>query len=59
MTDNIEKHFPDDESYDRLRTAVKEAWHPLDDAFFFKLLESMYERCQAVVDAIKMHNQSC
>jgi hypothetical protein len=38
-------------SYDRLRAAVKDAWEKVGEHEFRALIESMLERCQAVIDA--------
>lgn len=38
-------------SYDRLRVAVKDAWDKVGEHEFRALIESMPERCQAVIDA--------
>ena len=38
-------------SYDRLRVAVKEAWEKVGEAELEALINSMKERCQAVIDA--------
>lgn len=57
MKDYIERHFPEDQSYDRLRAAVKEAWEAIPESFFMELLESMRDRCQAVIDANGMHTR--
>jgi len=37
--------------YDRLRTAVKDAWEKVGRFELEELINSMKERCQAVIDA--------
>jgi hypothetical protein len=44
-------------SYDQLRKAVSEAWEAVPDSFLLKLLRSMRERCQAVINANGMHTK--
>lgn len=34
MKEYIKRHFPEDQSYDQLQAAVKEAWDALDNSFF-------------------------
>jgi hypothetical protein len=38
-------------SYKDLKTAIQEAWETLSYDYFDGLLEDMYKRCQAVIDA--------
>lgn len=42
-------------SYDRLRQAVKEAWEAVCQDQLEELIDSMHDRCQAVIDANGMH----
>ncbi|KAK8038141.1 transposable element tc1 transposase [Apiospora phragmitis] len=44
-------------SYDRLRIWVKEAWVELPDDYLQSLLQSMPERCMAVIEANGMHTK--
>ncbi len=37
--------------YDRLREAVKAAWETIPQRCLDELLDSMHDRCQAVIDA--------
>jgi len=38
-------------SYNRLKAAVKNAWEKVGEHEFRALIESMPERCQAMIDA--------
>ena len=38
-----------------LRAAVKEVWDLITDEYLQELVNSMQERCQAVIDANRMH----
>ena len=51
MKNYLQDHFPEMMSYDQLRSAVKEAWDKVGAFEFKALVESMPERCQAVIDA--------
>ena len=53
MKEWIQEHYGDEEklSYDRLRQAVREAWDSITEEQFGSLLDSMHDRCQAVINA--------
>jgi hypothetical protein len=51
MKNYIQDHFPENMTYDRLRAAVKEAWAMVGEHEFRSLINSMKDRCQAVIDA--------
>ena len=51
MKNYLQDHFPEIMGYDQLRSAVKEAWDKVGAFEFKALVESMPERCQAVIDA--------
>jgi transposase len=62
MKDWIELHHPDlpagkQRTYDQLRAIVKEAWEAISDDTLRTLVESMKERCQAVIDAKGGHTK--
>jgi hypothetical protein len=43
------------QNYDALRAAIMAAWEAVDAAYLDELLESMPQRCQAVIDADGSH----
>ena len=47
----LQDNYPENISYDRLRSAVKEAWEQVGRHEFEELIQSMKARCQAVIDA--------
>lgn len=56
MKDNIEYKYPDSNggkrrSSDQIRAIVKEAWDSVCTQELTDLIESMHDRCQAVIDA--------
>lgn len=56
MKDWIEINYPDlpegrQRNYDQLRTAVQEAWESISIEYLVAIVNSMEERCQAVIDA--------
>jgi hypothetical protein len=52
MKNWLQDHYPEENiSYDRLRIAVKQAWEVVGEHEFKELIESMHDRCQAVIDA--------
>jgi transposase len=57
MKDWIEKTYPEDDiTYDKLREVVREAWDTVGGAEELqKLIRTMPERCQAVIDAHGNH----
>ena len=62
MKDYIERHYPDLESgkqllYDKLREVVREAWDSISIDDLRELIDSMPERCQAVIDADSGHTK--
>jgi transposase len=44
-------------SYPRLRTAIIEAWNSITDEKIRALIGTMYDRCQAVIDADGWHTK--
>jgi transposase len=57
MKDYIQDKFPEKLSYDQLRNAVREAWDTITVRQLGELIDSMRERCQAVIDANGMHTK--
>jgi DDE superfamily endonuclease len=57
MKDYIQNHFPEKMSYDALRKAVKEAWDAVPNDYLMELLDSMPDRCKAVIKANGMHTK--
>ena len=62
MKDYIEFYYPDMEggkqpTYDQLREIVREAWDWISVEFLRELIDSMKERCQAVIDAEGGHTK--
>jgi hypothetical protein len=55
MKDYIQDNFPEKMTYDQLRKAVQEAWDSITVEQLKDLIESMHDRCQAVIDADGMH----
>jgi transposase len=51
MKDYIAKHYPEKMSYDQLREAVKAAWEWFPKEELQELVQSIRDRCQAVIDA--------
>ena len=51
MKNYLQDNYPEDMSYDRLRAAVKDAWGKVGRYELEELINSMKERCQAVIDA--------
>jgi hypothetical protein len=52
MKDWIQERFDDKlHGYDALRAAIVAAWEAVDERYLTELLESMPQRCQAVIDA--------
>jgi len=52
IKDYIENRFGDVQlSYDNLRAAVKEGWEAITIEQLNSLIDSMRERCEAVIDA--------
>ena len=56
MKNYIEKNYPELQegrqyTYPRLRTIVQEAWDSITPKFLGELIDSMPQRCQAVIDA--------
>ena len=51
MRNYLQDNYPENISYDRLRSAVKEAWEQVGQHEFEELIQSMKARCQAVIDA--------
>ena len=51
MKNYLHDHYPENMSYNQLRTAVKDAWEKVGSFEFEALINSMPERCQAVIDA--------
>jgi len=42
-------------TYPRLRQAVKEAWEAITEEHLEELMNSMHDRCQAVIDTKDEH----
>jgi transposase len=57
MKDYIQDNFPEHQSYNQLRDAVHEAWNAITTKQLNELIDSMRERCQAVIDANGMHTK--
>lgn len=57
MKDYIQENYPEKLSYDRLRTAVQEVWEYITPDTLKDLMDSMPERCQAVLDANGKHTE--
>jgi transposase len=51
MKNYLQDNYPENMTYNRLREAVKDAWEKVGSFTFKELIESMPERCQAVIDA--------
>ena len=51
MKDYIEHTFPERMTYPQLRAAVQEAWDSITTDQLKELMDSMHDRCQAVIDA--------
>jgi len=51
MKDYIENVFPEQMTYPQLRAAVQEAWDSITVDQLKELIDSMHDRCQAVIDA--------
>ncbi|EED17445.1 transposable element tc3 transposase, putative [Talaromyces stipitatus ATCC 10500] len=51
MKDFIQANFPDNLNANDLRIALKEAWEALPESFLEELIESMPERCKAIIEA--------
>ena len=62
MKNYIALHYPDlpngrQYRYEQLRTIVREAWDSIPEDFLRELIESMPDRCQAVIDAEGGHTK--
>jgi transposase len=58
MKDYIMRKYPDyHSSYDKLRTAVKEAWDVIGADKLQALVREMPARCQAVIEAEERHTK--
>jgi transposase len=62
IKDYIEHHYPDlpagkQRTYDQLRQIVQEAWNAVSDQTLSSLIESMKERCEAVIAAEGGHTK--
>jgi DDE superfamily endonuclease len=58
MKDWIQEHYDDNlRGYNELRAAIIAAWEAVPTAYLLELLESMPARCQAVIDANRMHTR--
>ena len=51
MKNYLQDNYPETMSYDTLRAAVKDTWEKVGQHEFMDLIQSMKERCQAVIDA--------
>lgn len=57
IKDFLQANFPDRISLADLRIALQEAWKELSEDFLTELLESIPERCKAVVKAEGGHTR--
>lgn len=59
MKDWIQEFYGDEDklSYDTLRKAVKEAWDAVTEEQLNKLIKSMHNRCQAVINVNGMQTK--
>ena len=57
IKDFIQANFPDRMSIRELRIAIGEAWESVPESYLKELIESMPERCQAVIDAEGGHTR--
>ena len=55
MKDYIENAFPEHMTYAQLKIAVQEAWDSITIDQLNELIDSMHDRCQAVIDANGNH----
>ena len=55
MKDYIENTFPEHMTYAQLKIAVQEAWDSITIDQLNELIDSMHDRCQAVIDANGNH----
>jgi len=51
MKDYIQANFPDQMSISELRIVLREAWDSVPQSYLDELIESMPERCKAVIEA--------
>ena len=51
MKNYLQDHYPEAMGYDQLRAAVKDAWDKVGQFEFEDLINSMPDRCEAVIDA--------
>jgi transposase len=51
MKDYLQDNFPERMTYPQLRAAVQEAWDSITVDRLNELIDSMHDRCQAVIDA--------
>ena len=51
MKNYLQDNYPEVMGYDQLRVAVTDAWNKVGQFEFEELINSMSERCQAVIDA--------
>ena len=51
MKDYLENTFPEQMTYAQLRAAVQEAWDSITVDQLNELIDSMHDRCQAIIDA--------
>lgn len=57
MKNYVAENFPEIMSYNRLRDAVKEAWDKVSEYDLKELVDSIHDRCQAVIDANGKHTR--
>lgn len=58
MKDWIQEHYPQETmTYDRLRVIVKEAWDAVPIEFLQERLQTMHDRCEAVIAANGLHTK--
>jgi ketohexokinase/beta-glucosidase len=57
MKDFLQANFPDRMNIFELRIALQEAWEAVPESYLAELLESMPERCKAVLEAGSGHTR--
>lgn len=55
IKDYIQNHYDEKLSYDRLREAVKVVWNSIEQYQLDDLIESLHDRCLAVIAADGKH----
>jgi transposase len=57
MKNYLQDEYPENMTYNALRLAVNDAWNRIGSDTFNELIESMHDRCQAVIDAEGRHTK--